>query len=98
MLRYIMVTPQSHRIHHSRKVEHRDKNYGAIFSIWDHLFGTQYRNYEEYPETGLEDPGFLHETELGWRRTARTFVVQLVYPFEMAFRSITEMTSRRPTI
>ena len=98
LLRYIMVTPQSHRIHHSLKMKHRDKNFGAIFSIWDHLFGTQYRNYEEYPETGLDDPRFLDETESGWRRSPRTFVVQLVSPFEMAFRSITKLASRRPTI
>ena len=98
ILRYILVTPQSHRIHHSRTMEHRDKNFGAIFSIWDHLFGTQYRKYEEYPETGLESPGSLYETELGWRRTPRTFVVQLVYPFGMAFRSMTGMTLQRPTV
>ena len=97
ILRYILVTPQSHRIHHSRKMEHRDKNFGAIFSIWDHLFGTQYRKYDEYPETGLEDPGYLHETESGWRRTARMLVVQLVCPFEMAFRSAATMISRRAT-
>jgi sterol desaturase/sphingolipid hydroxylase (fatty acid hydroxylase superfamily) len=97
MLRYILVTPQSHRIHHSQRKEHQDKNFGAIFSIWDNLFGTQYRNYEEYPETGLEAPGLL-ETELGWRRTAQTLVGQLVYPFEMAFKSIIVMPSRTPTI
>jgi len=93
ILRYILVTPQSHRIHHSQRKEHQDKNFGAIFSIWDHLLGTQYRNYEEYPETGLENHEFLDETESGWRRTARTFVVQLVYPFGMAFRA-----SRRVTL
>jgi sterol desaturase/sphingolipid hydroxylase (fatty acid hydroxylase superfamily) len=98
VLRYILVTPQSHRIHHSRKMAHQGKNFGAIFSIWDYLFGTQYRKYEEYPETGLETPGSLHETELSWRRSARTFVIQLVYPFQMAFMSKTGMTSQRPNI
>ena len=97
ILRYILVTPQSHRIHHSRKMEHQDKNFGAIFSIWDHLFGTQYRKYDEYPETGLEDPGYLQETELGWRRTGGKLVVQLLCPFEMAFRSAIAMAPQRPT-
>jgi len=87
ILRYIIVTPQSHRIHHSLKMEHRDKNFGAIFSVWDRLFGTQYRVYDKYPETGLDDPGFPHETELGWHRTIGTFLCQLVYPFQLAFRS-----------
>ena len=49
---------QSHRIHHSHREEHRDKNFGAIFSLWDQLFGTQYRKYDEYPETGIDDATF----------------------------------------
>jgi sterol desaturase/sphingolipid hydroxylase (fatty acid hydroxylase superfamily) len=95
MLRYILVTPQSHRIHHSLKMEHRDKNFGAIFSIWDHLFGTQYRVYDEYPATGLNDPAFPYETELGWHRTTDTLWHQLVYPFQLAFRSAIGLTARR---
>ena len=89
LLRYILVTPQSHRIHHSRRPEHQNRNYGAIFSIWDHLFGTQYRNYDEYPETGIDDAAFPHETGLGWRTMLSTLLLQLVYPFERAFRSVT---------
>jgi len=98
ILRYIMVTPQSHRIHHSRKIEHQDKNFGAIFSIWDHLFRTQYRKYDEYPETGLEDSRYLQETELGWRSTTRMFCVQLTCPFGMAFRSATQMVARKAAV
>ena len=86
MLRYVLVTPQSHRIHHSRRPEHRDMNFGAIFSIWDHLFGTQYRKYDEYPETGIDDETFPHETEVTWRGTLRSFCLQLFYPFKLAFR------------
>lgn len=52
-LRYLLVTPQSHRIHHSRRAEHRDTNFGAIFSIWDRLFGT----YVD-PETVKEELSF----------------------------------------
>ena len=90
ILRYVLVTPQSHRIHHSLRKEHRDKNFGAMFSIWDHLFGTQYRNYDEYPDTGLEDAAFPMENELGWWATMRIFLLQLMYPFQLAFRSVTE--------
>src|SRR5262249_2339003 len=39
-LRYVFVTPQSHRIHHSIEKQHADKNFGLIFSFWDRLFGT----------------------------------------------------------
>jgi sterol desaturase/sphingolipid hydroxylase (fatty acid hydroxylase superfamily) len=97
ILRYVLVTPQSHRIHHSREKQHRDKNFGAIFSIWDHLFGTQYRNYNEYPDTGIDDVAFPHETELGWRTTLGTLFLQLIYPFDLAFRSVTgTLTLKRP--
>ena len=40
-LRYILVTPQSHRVHHSIELRHYDQNFGSLFSIWDFLFGTQ---------------------------------------------------------
>jgi sterol desaturase/sphingolipid hydroxylase (fatty acid hydroxylase superfamily) len=88
ILRYMMVTPQSHRIHHSRQKEHRDKNFGAIFSIWDHLFGTQYRKYDEYPETGIDDPFFPHESESGWHKPLGSLTLQLIYPFRQAYRSV----------
>jgi sterol desaturase/sphingolipid hydroxylase (fatty acid hydroxylase superfamily) len=36
----VIIVPQLHRVHHSvRRAEH-DNNYGAVFSIWDRLFGT----------------------------------------------------------
>jgi sterol desaturase/sphingolipid hydroxylase (fatty acid hydroxylase superfamily) len=34
-LKYILVTPQSHRIHHSIEKRHVDKNFGTLFTIWD---------------------------------------------------------------
>lgn len=95
ILRYIMVTPQSHRVHHSRMQEHQDKNFGAIFSIWDHLFRTQYRGYDEYPETGLEEREAPQETELGWHRTIGVLLHQLVYPFQRAFSCANEITTKR---
>ena len=36
----VVVTPALHRRHHSRLREHRDSNFGTIFSVWDRLFGT----------------------------------------------------------
>jgi sterol desaturase/sphingolipid hydroxylase (fatty acid hydroxylase superfamily) len=95
ILRYVMVTPQSHRIHHSRLRAHRDKNFGAIFSLWDHLFGTQYRRYDEYPETGLDNPEFPHESELSWRKMTGMLWRQLAYPFERAFKSLAGILARR---
>jgi sterol desaturase/sphingolipid hydroxylase (fatty acid hydroxylase superfamily) len=80
-LKYILVTPQSHRVHHSLDVEYRDRNFGAIFSIWDFLLGTQCRNFGIYPETGVRDGAFPHEQKLGLKSLLLTPLSQLLYPF-----------------
>jgi sterol desaturase/sphingolipid hydroxylase (fatty acid hydroxylase superfamily) len=36
----IFVTPSAHRVHHASNREYLDKNFGAVFIIWDRLFGT----------------------------------------------------------
>lgn len=50
----ILVTPQYHRIHHSRRPEHIDKNFADVFPVFDILFGTFVRPRRgDFPETGL---------------------------------------------
>ncbi len=39
-LAQIIITPYLHRAHHSTERNEHDTNYGAVFSIWDRLFGT----------------------------------------------------------
>jgi sterol desaturase/sphingolipid hydroxylase (fatty acid hydroxylase superfamily) len=85
-LRYVLVTPQSHRIHHSIEARHRDTNFGSLFSIWDHLFGTQCRRYDEYPDTGIEDTAFPVERSTRIRDLLLTPIVQMAYPFQRILR------------
>ena len=80
VLRYVLVTPQSHRIHHSCAPEHQDKNFGLTFSLWDHLFGTQYRRYDEYPETGITTRETPIESERPGVAALWTFTQQFFYP------------------
>ena len=40
MLRYLMVTPDMHRVHHSVIIRESNSNYGFNLSWWDRLFGT----------------------------------------------------------
>ncbi len=40
MLRYIIVTPNMHKVHHSCKQEETDSNFASILSWWDRLFGS----------------------------------------------------------
>lgn len=37
---YVFNTPSHHRVHHGRNTQYLDKNYGAVFILWDRLFGT----------------------------------------------------------
>ncbi len=36
----VIITPYLHRAHHSTRRNEHDRNYGAVLSIWDRLFGT----------------------------------------------------------
>jgi sterol desaturase/sphingolipid hydroxylase (fatty acid hydroxylase superfamily) len=40
VLTWVLVTPGMHRHHHAVDRAIHDTNYGALFSIWDRLFGT----------------------------------------------------------
>jgi sterol desaturase/sphingolipid hydroxylase (fatty acid hydroxylase superfamily) len=78
-LRYLLVTPQSHRIHHSRLPQHRDLNFGSLFCIWDRIFKTQYEGYSEYPETGIDDTYFPHEKKIDLWGTIFLPLQQMTY-------------------
>ena len=39
-LQPVLVTVDMHRIHHSVVFDQTNSNYGAVFSVWDRLFGT----------------------------------------------------------
>jgi len=36
----VLSTPSNHRVHHAVNPGYLDKNYGAIFVVWDRLFGS----------------------------------------------------------
>jgi sterol desaturase/sphingolipid hydroxylase (fatty acid hydroxylase superfamily) len=40
VLRLFLVTPNMHKVHHSREQTETDSNYSNILSIWDRVFGT----------------------------------------------------------
>ncbi|MES2799067.1 MAG: sterol desaturase family protein [Bacteroidota bacterium] len=43
----IFNTPSHHRVHHATNKHYLDKNYGAVFIIWDRIFGTFEEEQEE---------------------------------------------------
>jgi sterol desaturase/sphingolipid hydroxylase (fatty acid hydroxylase superfamily) len=58
-LRLLIVTPNMHKVHHSRLVTETDSNYANIFSFWDRLCGTYATrtNYQDihYGLDGCDD-------------------------------------------
>jgi sterol desaturase/sphingolipid hydroxylase (fatty acid hydroxylase superfamily) len=65
-LRWLMVTPDMHRIHHSTIKSETDSNYGFSLSCWDRLCKTYLANPNQSQITmsiGLTP--FRHQHELG---------------------------------
>ena len=52
---WLFVTPSEHRVHHASNNEYLDRNFGAMLSIWDHLFGS-YTPEIVQPVYGLVKP------------------------------------------
>ena len=49
-LRWLVVTPEMHRVHHSVIIRETNSNFGFNFPWWDRLFGT----YRDQPAKGHE--------------------------------------------
>lgn len=49
-LRWLLVTPNMHRIHHSTRIEEQHRNYGFNLSLWDRLFGSYARDAKDTPQ------------------------------------------------
>jgi sterol desaturase/sphingolipid hydroxylase (fatty acid hydroxylase superfamily) len=53
--RYVLYSPLGHRIHHSALPEHKDRNFGSLFPVWDWMFGTYYKGDLINEEVGVDD-------------------------------------------
>ena len=51
--RWIIFSPNGHRLHHSLVREQWNKNFGNIFVIWDRIFGTWYHGADVSENIGL---------------------------------------------
>ena len=49
------MTPSQYRVHHGSDDLYLDKNFGAVLSIWDRMFGT-YQEEKHRPHYGLTKP------------------------------------------
>jgi sterol desaturase/sphingolipid hydroxylase (fatty acid hydroxylase superfamily) len=85
-LRFVFVTPQSHRVHHSLEPAYFDMNFGVTLCIWDRIFRTHSPSDFVYPATGIPDAGFPTESLRGLYRLPTTVIAQLAYPFVKVLR------------
>lgn len=84
-LKHVLVTPQFHRVHHSIEPRHQDKNFGAVLSLWDRMFGTLHANYDEYPPTGVEGVPAEPPHRFAPGAWARDYARLFAYPFTKLF-------------
>ena len=80
--RYLM-SPAQHHIHHSKASEHKDKNFGIVFSCWDRWFGgfchSQTNKELEYGVSSEEE------------NREHTLYVLYITPFKNSFKYLKAM-------
>jgi sterol desaturase/sphingolipid hydroxylase (fatty acid hydroxylase superfamily) len=86
-LGWVFVSPQFHRVHHSKDPEHLDTNFGAFLSIFDHLFGTAHPSRSVYPETGIDDGQFPLEDRVSGLQLPLNWLRQTAYPFRQLLKA-----------
>jgi sterol desaturase/sphingolipid hydroxylase (fatty acid hydroxylase superfamily) len=65
VLRWVLVTPAMHRIHHSTERDEQQRNFGFNVSVWDRLFGSYAERAREQPQHfGVEGVGIERSTGL----------------------------------
>lgn len=80
-LRYLVVSPRFHALHHAREARYHDANFGERLAIWDVLFGTARFDDATGVAQGVDDASFPVERDGSVRGVLATFVAQLAHPF-----------------
>jgi sterol desaturase/sphingolipid hydroxylase (fatty acid hydroxylase superfamily) len=87
-LAWVFVTPQMHKVHHSRTKAETDSNYSVVLSIWDRLGRTfRWRDDTERIQYGLDE-----FQSPAWQ----TLTGMLKTPFVDASRPSSGATDTRP--
>ena len=81
----VLVTPQSHAVHHACNPRYVGKNFAAMFTIWDRLFGTYAAlDPAEPPRFGLGRRGETHDAALAQWVGFRALLAGAASPHEAA--------------
>ena len=74
-LDYLVVTPQVHHFHHSKKIEEA-KNFGNVIPFWDLMFGTYYNR-----KGTVEKVGVIENKETNYPNS-KEYLKQLIFPLK----------------
>jgi len=88
VLRWILVTPAMHVIHHSAAAAETDSNFGFNLPWWDYLFGTYRAEPKEPLQVGLPVYQEGEEQSVGW---------MLALPFDTVLNRSARLPSLRET-
>ncbi len=88
VLRWIIVTPDMHRVHHSVEKPEHNTNFGFNLSCWDRVLGT----YKDQPEKGHEGMtiGLKSFRERSWQSLPRLLSMPFFKPTESSMISGSE--------
>jgi len=88
VLRWIIVTPDMHRVHHSVEKPEHNSNFGFNLSCWDRVLGT----YKDQPAKGHEGMiiGLKSFRERSWQSLPRLLSMPFFKPAETSLRSGSE--------
>lgn len=76
IIRYFIVTPDMHRIHHSVRFRETNRNFGFCISLWDRIFGT-------YRENPVQDQTIFKLGISPYRNLEeRSIIKSLLMPFD----------------
>ena len=78
VLRWIIVTPDMHRVHHSVDSREHNRNFGFNLSLWDRVLGT----YRDQPAKGHQGMiiGLNKFREITWQTIPRLLVMPFKQP------------------
>jgi sterol desaturase/sphingolipid hydroxylase (fatty acid hydroxylase superfamily) len=68
VLRWVVITPDMHRIHHSVRMDEGNSNFGSVLTWWDRLGGTYHADPaggQTGMTLGLEDAAWAQAPRLG---------------------------------
>lgn len=87
IMEYIFITPSLHGIHHAMNDKYLDKNFGALFSFWDQLFGTFVRQ-----DPNLKPRYGIVRQMNSWNPISAVFTPWIdLFRLSMQARSITDL-------